>query len=201
MSQRQPGHRRRWRHDHVTREHQSPDFPSPLKWIHDFHPRASKIPRIVRRYRQPMHQRRRGNQTILDRHRPPRCPQLRQQFRPSQTRRRFPRKAMNLLNPLGKPAFQTSTPLPRGQKMYPKSNLTQYDRIDRQVALVSTQPFQHPLLRRWLGCFTEDIGVYQINHSVSVDSDSMGTKKPFSGHASNQSITPSFGAGSRRLRR
>ena len=42
---------------------------------------------------------------------------------------------------------------------------------------------------------TEHVGVNEKRHDVSVDSDSIETKKSFSGHASSQSITPSFGAG------
>jgi len=38
--------------------------------------------------------------------------------------------------------------------------------------------------------FAQHSGVNEVGHSVSVDSDSTGTKKPFSGHASNQSTSP-----------
>src|SRR5262249_17957560 len=52
-----------------------------------------------------------------------------------------------------------------------------------------------------LGGFTEDVGVDQVRHRVLVDSDSTGTKNPFSGHASSQSTTPSLGRALRRRSR
>jgi len=46
-----------------------------------------------------------------------------------------------------------------------------------------------------------EVLVNQKSHSVSVDSVSMGTKNPFSGQASSQSRTPSFGFRARRTKR
>src|SRR5205085_12661955 len=42
---------------------------------------------------------------------------------------------------------------------------------------------------------------HQVPHRVSVDSDSIGTKNPFSGQASSHSITPSLGEAERRTSR
>jgi len=43
--------------------------------------------------------------------------------------------------------------------------------------------------------------VYEIAHNESVLSESMETKYPFSGHASNQSQSPAFNSGSRAIKR
>jgi len=54
---------------------------------------------------------------------------------------------------------------------------------------------------RWFGRLAQNIRADQALHSVSVDSDSIGTKKSFCGQASSQSMAPSFGRGARRTRR
>jgi len=60
--------------------------------------------------------------------------------------------------------------------MNAEPDLAQNDGINHQFTLVASQPLD--CLRIWgrLGGLAEDIGVDQIGHSVSVDSDSMGTK-------------------------
>ena len=63
------------------------------------------------------------------------------------------------------------------------------------------QPFDDPDVRNRLCRLAQDVRVNQIGHSVSVDSDSMGTKNPFSGHARSQLTTPSFGLGLSRTSR
>ena len=49
--------------------------------------------------------------------------------------------------------------------------------------------------------FAQNICVNQEGHNVSVLSDSIGTKKPFSGQLDSQSTTPSCGLGVRRISR
>jgi hypothetical protein len=41
---------------------------------------------------------------------------------------------------------------------------------------VAPKPFEHTRIGFLLGGFAQDVGVDQIRHSVSVDSDSIGTK-------------------------
>lgn len=67
--------------------------------------------------------------------------------------------------------------------------------------LIALEPVNGPGVRGRLRGFTEDVGVDEIRHRVSVGSDSMGTKNPFSGHASSQSTTPWFGRAVRRTSR
>ena len=57
-----------------------------------------------------------------------------------------------------------------------EANLAQNDGVNRQFALVAAQPLDCFGMGLWLGGLTEDIGIDQIGHSVSVDSDSIGTK-------------------------
>ena len=59
---------------------------------------------------------------------------------------------------------------------------------DDDLALVLPEPLadNKPGTRVRLGGLTEDVGVDQLRHSVSVDSDSIGTKKLVAGHASNR---------------
>src|SRR6266705_1026974 len=74
--------------------------------------------------------------------------------------------------------------------MDPKPNLAQNDGIDRNLALVLPQPVNHPGLRVGPGGLAKHVRIDQVGHKVSVDSDSMGTKKPFSGQDSSQSTDP-----------
>ena len=60
--------------------------------------------------------------------------------------------------------------------MNAEPDLAQNDGINHQFTLVAPQPLECPGIGGGLGRLAEDIGVDQIGHSVSVDSDSMGTK-------------------------
>jgi hypothetical protein len=71
--------------------------------------------------------------------------------------------------------------------------------LDARVDEIVNKRGRHDEAPAWW--VARDIGVYQISHSVSVDSDSMGTKNPFSGHARSQSTTPSCIGGVRRVSR
>jgi len=54
---------------------------------------------------------------------------------------------------------------------------------------------------RWFRRLAQNVGVNQVLHSASVDSESMGTKKSFCGQASSQSIPPTLCGAARRMRR
>ena len=74
-----------------------------------------------------------------------------------------------------------------------------------------TQPSGDSRIRSRFGQFAQHIRIYQLLHRrlsegrpvliVSVDSESTGTKKPFCGQESSQSITPAFRGGSQRTSR
>jgi hypothetical protein len=55
---------------------------------------------------------------------------------------------------------------------------------------VATKPVERTRVWSDLRRLAQYVGVDEVGHSVSVDSDSMGTKNPFSGHASSQSTSP-----------
>src|SRR6185503_5433178 len=106
---------------------------------------------------------------------------------------RFPRQTVEALHACVEPLLELGSALALWQKEHAEADLAKNDRIDDHVALVAAEPLDNPRARRRLRRLTEDVGVDQILHTVSVDSDSMGTKNPFSGQASSQSTTPSFG--------
>jgi hypothetical protein len=74
-------------------------------------------------------------------------------------------------------------------------------RIDRHVSLVCAKPVHNARIRRRFRRLAQNVGVNQMLHRVSVDSDSMGTKKSLYGQASSQSMVPSFLGETRRTRR
>ncbi len=91
--------------------------------------------------------------------------------------------------------------LPPGQQQDAESQLAEHDGIDDDVVFVGAQPREHARIGGGSGRLAQDVRVDQVLHSVSVDSDVTGTKKPFAGQASNQSTTPSFARTVRRMRR
>ena len=60
--------------------------------------------------------------------------------------------------------------------MNAEANLTQNYGVYRYCTLVVPQPLDCIGIGRRLGGLAEDISIDQIGHSVSVDSDSIGTK-------------------------
>src|SRR5437899_2080756 len=73
--------------------------------------------------------------------------------------------------------------------------------IGGDVSLVLPQPLDDARVGDRLCGLAQNVGVDQISHSASVDSDSIGTKNPFSGQARSQSTTLSFGERVRRTSR
>ena len=143
-----------------------------------------------------------GDQAVFDRHGAPGGAKTCEQLRPPQARFRFPRQTMKSLNAGVEPAARAwRASCPCATERMPKRTSPRMIGIDGDLALVAPEPLDHPGIGRRLGRLAQDVGVDQISHSVSVDSDSTGTKKPFSGQARSQSTTPSFGGGERRLSR
>lgn len=120
------------------------------------------------------------------------------ELRPAKTRGGFLRKADDFGHTLVEPAFQSMMASSGRQQVDPKPDHAKDDGIDRNLTLVPPQPFNHLGIWGGLGGLAEHVRINKVDHSVSVDSDSMGTKKPFSGQASSQSTSPSFGGSLRR---
>ena len=100
-----------------------------------------------------------------------------------------------------KPAFQRS-PLPSpGKDKDPESQFAKNDWIDGDLQLIRAEPLDHSDVGYRFGRLAQHVGIDQVFHSVSVDSESTGTKKPFCGHESSQSIAPWLGGVARRTRR
>ncbi len=113
---------------------------------------------------------------ILDRHRLPGGAKTRQKFRPLQTRFRVPGQTVETPGSRIEPVFQGS-PLPSlGKDQNPESQLAKYDRIDGDVRLMSAKPRHDARVGRRFGRLAQNIGVDQIFHIESVDSESTGAK-------------------------
>ena len=57
-----------------------------------------------------------------------------------------------------------------------ETNLAQDDRVHSELALVCPQPVNDRGRGLGLGGFAQDIGIYEISHMSSVDSEEIGTK-------------------------
>lgn len=175
--------------------------PSANKRVDDAHAGVREIGAVSRGYRQIMDGCRRGDKAIFDRHRFAGSAKTSQQFRPFQARVCVPRQTVETPRPSVEPVFQ-GFPLPSFRKnKNPKSQFTEDDRINGDLPLLCPQPLDHSRIRIGFRRLAQNVGIDQIFHSASVDSDSMGTKKSFTGQARSQSMTPSFGGATRRTRR
>lgn len=172
-----------------------------VKRIDDLHASLLEVRSIARRDGEPVYQGCRRNKAVLDRHRASRLAKCCEERRPSKTCRGVPRKTLHKLDTGIEPLLQLPSAPPSGQQQDAEANLAKDDRIDGDLAFVALQPLEAALIRRGLGRLAEHVGVNEKLHNVSVDSDSIGTKKSFSGHASSQSMTPAFGLGIRRTSR
>ena len=82
-----------------------------------------------------------------------------------------------------------------------KSQFAENNGIYSEVPLMCAKPRHHTRIGRWFRRLAQDVGVNQVLHSASVDSESMGTKKSFRGQVSSQSMAPSLCGAARRTRR
>ena len=99
---------------------------------------------------------------------------------------------------------QTSKPFAfpsSGQNQYAEPKLSENHGINGEVALVTSEPADSIHVRRRFRGLAQNISVDEEPHSRSVDSDSTGTKNPFSGHCRSRSTSPSFRLVGRRTRR
>ena len=135
-----------------------------------------------------------GNETVFDRHRSAERTEMRQEFRPTQSRLCVPWDAVNASGDFIEPAFEFFPP-PSGWKQEdPEANFPQDHRVDDKVAFVTRQPLDDPCVRTGLCRLAQHIGIDQTRHdgpsSESVDSDSIGVNQPFAGQASSVSTKP-----------
>ena len=102
---------------------------------------------------------------------------------------------MDPLNPAGKPKFKPVSLPATWQKQDSESNLANDDRIHGDLALVPPKPFHDFRIWSWLCGFAQNVSVDEEGQSSSVDSESIGTKKPLLGQLRSHSTMPSFGGG------
>jgi hypothetical protein len=120
---------------------------------------------------------------------------------PFQSGIRVPGPTVETPNPRVEPTFQGG-PLPSfGKDENPESQFAKNEGIDSDVWLMSAKPCHDSRIGRRFRRLAQNVGVDQILHSASVDSESMGTKKSFCGQASSQSMAPSFRGTACRTRR
>ena len=111
---------------------------------------------------------------------------------PSATMTDDARQTVEALDPGLKPFLKPRSSPSFRQKQDSETKLAENDRIDGDFSFVSSQPFNDFRMRCRFGRLAENIGIDEVGHSASVDSASIDTKNPFSGHVSNQSTRPSF---------
>ena len=114
---------------------------------------------------------------------------------------RFPREAVQPADPVVEPALEPGATLPPGKQEDAEADLPEDHRVHGDQPFVAPEPGDHHGVRPGPGRFAQDVGVDEVLHSESVDSDGTATKKPFSGQASSQSTTPAFFGDARRTRR
>ena len=169
--------------------------------INDLHTRLREIDSVSRSDRQTVDNRCRCDKAILDRHSSPVFAKTCQQFRPFHAGVRIPRKAVEAPDACIEPTFQRRSPLSLGKDKNAEAQFPENHGIDGDVRFVGAKPLHDPRVRCWFRRLAQNVGVNQIFHRVSVDSESMGTKKSLYGHASSQSIAPWFRGAARRTRR
>src|SRR6516162_10513909 len=174
---------------------------SDCEWVDEADAGLIEVGAVARDNDQAVDQSGGGDQAVFDRHGAPCSAKICEQLCPPHACFCFPRQAMKPLNARVEPPLETGAPFPLAQQQNAESQLAEDYGIDGQFTLVPPEPLDHLGNGRLLGRLAQHVGVDQIPHSSSVDPDSTGTKKPFAGHASNQSTTPSFGGAKRRVRR
>src|SRR5262245_3106493 len=159
--------------------------------IDDLHAGLFEIRPVTCRDDQAVHESACGDEAVLDRHRASGCPERGQQFRPARAEDGFTRQAVQAPDALIEPTLEPRTALSFRQQQNAEPDLTEDERIDRDLGFVPSEPSYHVEVRRDLGRLAQDVCIDEEFHSASVDSDSIGTKKSFTGHARNQSTTAS----------
>src|SRR5262249_60812726 len=103
---------------------------------------------------------------------------------------RIPGKAVKTPDPRIESSFERHPLLSPGQDKNAEAQFPENHGIDRDGRLMGAKPVHHSRIRRWFRRLTQNVGIKQIFHRVSVDSESIGTKKSLCGQASSQSTAP-----------
>jgi hypothetical protein len=117
-----------------------------------------------------------GDHAVFDRHGFASGAKASEEFRPLEARSTVPRQALETARSGVEPTLQLAPPLSFGKDQDSKPKLSEDDGIDRDVGSMSAKPVEDARIRNWFGGLAEDVSVDEVLHSVSVDSDSMGTK-------------------------
>ena len=99
-----------------------------------------------------------------------------EQLCPAQADSRIPGEAVHPPHSILEPAFQPRAAGAPSQEKNAEPHLAQDGRVDHELLLVVTQPFDHAWIGVGLGHLREHVGADEVPHSESVDSDSIATK-------------------------
>jgi hypothetical protein len=135
-----------------------------------------EVPLVERCQREVVRECSGGDQAVFDRHRLAAVAEISEQLGPAHADGGIPRQALDPPDPLLEPAFKLGAPPTACQKKDAEADLTQDDWIDDDRALVASQPLDDAGVGFGLGRLREDVGVDEVSHSVSVDSESTATK-------------------------
>ncbi len=176
------------------------------QWIDDHHTCSIEVASVEGRNRQIVCQRSGGDEAVLDRHCAPLCAKCREQLSPAQSRGCLPRYALQPPYSVVEPALEPASSTAAGEQQDTEANLTEDDRVHGELRLIVPEPIDDTLVGGGLGRLREDVRVNQIARqsdqpSESVDSDSISTNQPSSGHDRSHSTKPRFGGGVCRVSR
>ena len=125
---------------------------------------------------QAMPERRGRDQAVLDRHRATGLAQPCEQLRPAQAGLRVPVDAQQPAHARVEPSLEPAAPPAAREQQDAEPDLAEDDRIDDESCLVPPEPVHDGRPRAWPRGLAQHVGVDQVPHSESVDSDTMGTK-------------------------
>lgn len=145
--------------------------PITIKRIDDLNSCLFEVRSVARDNDQSMSQRGCCDQTVFDRHRGSGRSKGREKLSPTKRRVGVPRQTENVLNGALEPVIEPGPALASGQKKDSETDFAEDDRIDGDLSLEMPQPANDALIRRRLCRLTEDVGVDEISHNSSVDSD------------------------------
>src|SRR5262249_55064002 len=143
------------------------------EWVMDFDARGAKVRNIPSCNGQDMDQCSSCDEAILDGHRRAGCAQIGKQSRPAQPRFGSPREALEPADAFFEPGYQSTPSFSWGKQQYAEANFAEDDRIDGELSLMFAQPIHDLDFRCRLGWLGKHIGIDEVDHNVSVDSDSM----------------------------
>lgn len=171
------------------------------EWINDLDTGLCKVGSVVRGDDETVGESSSCNEAVLDGHCTAGSTELREQLRPSKASLCLEWHTGESSHSFVEPLLQPCPAPAPGQQENSEPDLAEDDGIDGDLALVMPKPCDDARAGSGLGRLAEHLRVNEVFHRSSVDSDSTGTKNPFSGHPSNQSTTPSLTRALRRLRR